>query len=98
MRAVVLAYHNIGCEGIRALLRQGIDIAAVFTHRDDPNESVWFESVAELASNLGLPVFAPDDINHPLWAEKIRALQPDIIFSFYFRSMVKKEILSIHTC
>ena len=38
MKAVVLAYHNIGCVGIEALLKNGIEIAAVFTHRDDPNE------------------------------------------------------------
>jgi UDP-4-amino-4-deoxy-L-arabinose formyltransferase/UDP-glucuronic acid dehydrogenase (UDP-4-keto-hexauronic acid decarboxylating) len=56
---------------------------------------VWFDSAAELASNLGIPVFAPDNINHPLWVEKIRSLAPDIIFSFYYRSMVKKEILDI---
>ncbi|WP_172684008.1 bifunctional UDP-4-amino-4-deoxy-L-arabinose formyltransferase/UDP-glucuronic acid oxidase ArnA [Desulfosarcina cetonica] len=95
MKAVVLAYHNIGCAGIRALLENGFDIAAVFTHRDDPTEAVWFDSVAELASGLGIPVFAPDDINHPLWVERIRKLAPDIIFSFYFRDMVKAEILDI---
>ena len=95
MKAVVLAYHNIGCVGIETLMKQGVEIAAVFTHKDDPNESVWFDSAAELASNLGIPVFAPDNINHPLWVEKIRSLAPDIIFSFYYRSMVKKEILDI---
>jgi len=95
MKAVVLAYHNIGCVGIEALLKQGIEIAAVFTHRDDPNESQWFDSVAERASGLGIPVFAPDNINHPLWAEKIHSLAPDILFSFYYRDMVKAPILEI---
>ena len=95
MKAVVLAYHNIGCTGIQALIRQGIDIAAVFTHRDDPTEAVWFDSVAELSSTLGIPVFAPENINHPLWVERIRAMTPDILFSFYYREMVKREILDI---
>ena len=95
MKAIVLAYHNIGCVGIEALLKSGIEIAAVFTHRDDPNESQWFDSVAERASALGLPVFAPDNINHPLWEEKIRSLEPDILFSFYYRDMVKAPILGI---
>ena len=95
MKAVVLAYHNIGCAGIQALIRHGIDIAAVFTHRDDPDEAVWFDSVAEMASSLDIPVFAPDNINHPLWVERIRDLAPDILFSFYYRDMVKREILDI---
>ena len=95
MKAIVLAYHNIGCTGIKALLAHGIDIAAVFTHRDDPNETVWFDSVAELASSKGIPVFAPENINHPLWVDRIRALAPDILFSFYYRDMVKPVILDI---
>ena len=100
MKAVVLAYHNIGCAGIQALIRKGIDIAAVFTHRDDPTEAVWFDSVADLSSTLGIPVYAPDNINHPLWIERIRDLAPDVIFSFYYRDMVKKGILNIpaHGC
>ena len=93
MKAVVLGYHNIGCAGIEALLRNGIEIAAVFTHTDNPNENVWFRSVAELAASRGIPVFAPEDVNHPLWVEKIAAMKPDVIFSFYYRDMIKRALL-----
>ncbi len=95
MKAVVLAYHNIGCVGIRALLAHGFEIAAVFTHEDDPHENIWFESVAELAAANDLPVYAPEDINHPLWVERIREMEPDILFSFYYRNMVGRTILEI---
>ncbi len=95
MRAVVCAYSNIGCEGIKALLRNGIGIDAVFTHKDNPNEYIWFDSVAELAAAENIPVYVPEDINHPLWVEKIKEINPDIIFSFYYRKMIKQEILAI---
>ncbi len=95
MKAVVLAYHNIGCIGIEELLHAGIEIQAVFTHKDNPNENLWFRSVAELAAHKQLPVFSPEDINHPLWAARIKAMQPDVIFSFYYRNMVKPELLDI---
>ncbi len=95
MKSIVLGYHNIGCVGIEALLRNGFQIAAVFTHKDDPRENVWFDSVAELAASRGIPVFAPEDINHPLWVKRIKELAPDIIFSFYYRNMVKQPILDI---
>ncbi|MBL7204958.1 MAG: bifunctional UDP-4-keto-pentose/UDP-xylose synthase [Desulfobacteraceae bacterium] len=95
MKAVVLAYHNIGCAGIKALLTRGFDILAVFTHEDGPNENTWFESVAELAAANDIPVYNPADINHPLWVERIRKMEPDIIFSFYYRNMVGKEILDL---
>lgn len=95
MKAVVLAYHSIGCAALRSLLRHGIEVAAVFTHRDSPNENIWFESVAEVAAAQGIPVFAPDDINHPLWVKRIADLQPDILFSFYYRDLVRQPILDI---
>ncbi len=95
MKTVVLAYHNIGCAGIAALLDHGYDVQAVFTHKDDPSENLWFDSVAEMAAQNGLQVYAPDNINHPLWVERLRELAPDIIFSFYYRAMVGPEILAI---
>ena len=92
MKAVVLAYHNIGCAGIRALLAQGYEIQAIFTHRDNPQENIWFDSVAELAALHNIAVYAPEDINHPLWVNKIREIQPDVLFSFYYRNMVGKVV------
>jgi UDP-4-amino-4-deoxy-L-arabinose formyltransferase/UDP-glucuronic acid dehydrogenase (UDP-4-keto-hexauronic acid decarboxylating) len=95
MKAVVLAYHNIGCAGMDALLRNGFEILAVFTHKDDPRETIWFDSVAEWAAARDIPVFAPDDVNHPLWVERIKRMNPDIIFSFYYRKMLRQPILDI---
>ena len=95
MKAVVFAYNNIGCEGIEALLKSGFEIAAVFTHKDDPNENLWFRSVAELAADKGIPVYAPENPNHPLWVARIKAMKPDYVFSFYYRNVIGKEILAI---
>ena len=95
MRALVFAYHNIGCIGIDALVRNGFEIAAVFTHKDDPFENLWFNSVTECAANHNLLVYAPDDINNPLWIKKIQELAPDIIFSFYYRQLIPLPILTI---
>lgn len=95
MQAIVLAYHDMGCVGLEALLRNGFEVRAVFTHKDDPSENIWFRSVAKLAAERGLSVFAPDDINHPIWVEKIRSLQPEILFSFYYRQILQPAILNI---
>ncbi|WP_299494575.1 bifunctional UDP-4-amino-4-deoxy-L-arabinose formyltransferase/UDP-glucuronic acid oxidase ArnA [uncultured Shewanella sp.] len=95
MKAVVFAYHNIGCTAIRSLQEAGIEILAVFTHLDNHNEHVFFESVAKLAASFHIPVFAPEDVNHPLWVERIRTLAPDCLFSFYYRHMLSQTILDI---
>jgi UDP-4-amino-4-deoxy-L-arabinose formyltransferase/UDP-glucuronic acid dehydrogenase (UDP-4-keto-hexauronic acid decarboxylating) len=97
MRAIVFAYHEMGCVGIEALLAHGFDIAAVVTHADADNENVWFRSVAELAARKGLPVLAPEDVNHPLWLARIRELKVDVLFSFYYRKLLSADLLAIPT-
>nr|WP_321241071.1 bifunctional UDP-4-amino-4-deoxy-L-arabinose formyltransferase/UDP-glucuronic acid oxidase ArnA [uncultured Tolumonas sp.] len=95
MKAVVFAYHDIGCTGIKALLNAGYDIQAVFTHVDDQQENTFFASVAQLCAEHDLPVFAPEDANHPLWIERIQRLAPDVIFSFYYRNLLSQAILDL---
>jgi len=95
MRAVVFAYHNMGILGIRALLESGFDVPLVFSHEDDPKENRWFGSVTELCREKGILVHTPERVNDPPWPGRIRAASPDLLFSFYYRSMLGKEILSI---
>lgn len=95
MKVVVLAYHDVGCACLRVLLDAGDEVQALFTHEDDPAEGRWFGSVARLAVSHGIPVHKPADINTPESIEIIRALDPDIIFSFYYRQLVRSEILDI---
>lgn len=94
MRSVVFAYHDVGYVCLDELLRAGADVAAVFTHDDDPNEQVWFRSVRQLAAAHGVPVFAPDSVNTAEWIARVAALQPDFLFSFYYRKLLSTEILA----
>ena len=95
MKAVVFAYHDMGCAGIQSLLDAGYDIAAIFTHPDNPGENHFFGSVARIAAEQGIPVWAPEDVNHPLWIERIREIKPDVLFSFYYRNLLCDDILNI---
>ena len=95
MKAVVFAYHDMGCTGIQALLDAGYDIEAIFTHPDNAGENNFFGSVARLAAEQGITVYAPEDVNHPLWVDRIRGMSPDVIFSFYYRNLLCDEILQL---
>ncbi len=95
MKAVVFAYSNMGIAGLDALTRHGYYIAAVFTSADDPQENCWFESVKNWSDQRNLPVYTEENINSGQWIEKIRELQPDVIFSFYYRKMIASQILAI---
>jgi methionyl-tRNA formyltransferase len=94
MKLVVCAYHNVGYRCIEELLRQGADIRLIFTHEDSPTEQIWFESVRNLADRNGIP-WRTSDINNPDNIALLRETAPDFIFSFYYRNMIKPEVLEI---
>ena len=93
-RTVVFAYSSVGCVCLRTLLEAGVEVAAVYTHEDDPGEERWFDSVADLARARGLAVLTPERLDGAE-EERIRALAPDLIFSFYYRSLIPERILRL---
>ncbi len=95
MRVLAFAYHNIGYECLKALIQSNEEIVGVVTHEDDPDEEIWFQSVAELARTNGLSVFTPDNPNTAEFINLLPGLNPELILSFYYRKLLSKEILSI---
>lgn len=95
MKTVVFAYHNMGLAGLEALARNGYDIAAVFTHENDPDENCWFGSVKNWVQQKNIKVYTTEEVNSHQWIAKIAAINPDIIFSFYYRKMIGREILDL---
>jgi len=93
--AVVFAYHNVGVRCLSALLDRGIKVSLVVTHEDNPSENIWFDSVAGLARLHGIPVATPADPNVPDVIASIAELQPDFLFSFYYRFMLTPALLNI---
>lgn len=95
LKAVVFAYHNMGLAGLEALRRHGYEIAAVFTHEDDPGENCWFGSVKNWAQHKNIEVYTTEKVNSPECISRIAAIKPDVIFSFYYRKMIGREILDL---
>lgn len=100
-RAVVFAYHNVGARCLRVLLARGVDVALVVTHEDNPEELIWFESVAAVAADYGIPTIRPSAAEvadgHTL-QDALRGLDggaPDFLFSFYFRHMLPVDVLEL---
>jgi methionyl-tRNA formyltransferase len=94
-RAVVFAYHDVGCRCLQVLLAQGVEVPLVVTHDEAPGEVIWFDSVAKVARAHDIPVITPDDPNEPAVVEHIRRLAPDFLFSFYYRRMLKPVLLDV---
>jgi methionyl-tRNA formyltransferase len=93
--AVVFAYHDVGVRCLQTLLSHGVKVRLVVTHEDAPTENIWFESVAALARRHAIATVAPADPNTLELSRQLAALQPDLLFSFYYRHMLRKPLLDI---
>ena len=94
-RAVVFAYHNIGVRSLKVLAARGIDVALGVTHLDNPAETIWFDSVAAVCDETGIPWIAPADPATPELHAQVAAARPDFIFSFYYRHMLPADLLAL---
>jgi len=93
--AVVFAYHDVGVRCLEALISAGIRVPLVVTHADDPNEARWFESVARVAENHGIPVAIASESEPAVLDRRLSDLRPDFIFSFYYRSLLSPATLAL---
>ena len=91
-KAVVFGYHDVGVRCLGALLDARVEVPLVVTHRDDPQERIWFASVAELARRRGVETVLDPEPGELL--NRLRAIAPDFIFSFYYRRMLPPEVLA----
>ena len=90
-RAAVFAHHNVGVRCLEVLRAGGVEVRLLVTHENDPQEEVWFESVAARARLSGIPVIAPEDPNLAESVARVRSSAPDILFSFYYRRLLGAE-------
>jgi methionyl-tRNA formyltransferase len=93
-KAVVFAYHDVGVRCLKALLSAGVEIPLVVTVADDPRENRWYASVAETAADYRLELIAPASAATPELEARLRALSPDFLFSFYYRSLLPAGLIS----
>lgn len=91
-RAVVFAYHSVGVHSIKVLLARGIHIDLVVTHVDNPLETIWFESVASICAEHGIPTLFDPEPERLL--KTVSDIAPDFIFSFYYRHMLPLTVLA----
>jgi UDP-4-amino-4-deoxy-L-arabinose formyltransferase/UDP-glucuronic acid dehydrogenase (UDP-4-keto-hexauronic acid decarboxylating) len=93
-RCVLFAYHQMGHDCMAALLAMRAPIAALFTHEDNPGEEIWWDSCAALARANSIPVYTPERLDRG-WIDRIAALHPAVIYSFYYRHLIPETVLSL---
>jgi len=93
VQAVVFGYHDVGVRCLRVLLDAGVAVPLVVTHRDAPDERIWFGSVARLAQGRGIETLVSEDMHH--LRQRISVISPEFMFSFYYRRMLPPEVLAL---
>ncbi len=91
---VLFAYHQMGHDCMAALLAMRAPIAALFTHEDNPGEEIWWDSCEALARANSIPVYTPEKLDRE-WIDRITALNPAVIYSFYYRRLIPETILQL---
>lgn len=94
-RAVVFAYHNVGVRCLKTLLAHGVDVPLVITHEDARHEQIWFDSVAMTARDYGIAALSPADPNASDVIARVAGCEPDFLFSFYYRMLLKPPLLAL---
>lgn len=90
-RIVFFGYSEVGYDCLKFLAERGHNVAALFTHPDNPDEKLWFKTPALVAREKGIPVFLPDKVT----AGAVSVLRPDLILSVYYRSMIGTKVLEL---
>lgn len=93
-RVVVFAYSDVGQACLAQLIQAQENIVAVYTHEDNPQEKIWFSSVAQLAKENGISVFTDVDFEDEAALAQFRSLSADLVFSFYYRDLIPLSILN----
>src|ERR1051325_10995268 len=95
MRVAMFGYQTWGHRTLRALLDSPHEVVLVVTHpaSDHAYEKIWSDSVADLATEAGVPVVLrnrPDDLVVPL-----KEADPDIIVANNWRTWLPPEVFNL---
>jgi len=91
-RILAFAFSDVGCRCLEYLIGRGEKIIGCYTYAEPPGPGGWPPSVAALCASHGIPVWtdvrwSAEEIFH------VRTLAPDLIFSFYYRELLPREVL-----
>ena len=99
LRIVFMGTPEFAVPSLRALVGRGYNVVAVVTVPDKPagrGQKLHESDVKRAAVELGLPVLQPEKMRDPEFAERLRALKPDLGVVIAFR-ILPEEIWGMPT-
>lgn len=97
MKIVFMGTPDFAVPSLKALIREGYEVAGVFTQPDRPKgrgNKMLPSPVKQAAMEAGIPVFQPVRIRRD-GVEDLKALKPDLCVTAAFGQILSQEILDI---
>ncbi len=98
MRIVFLGSPAFAVPSLEALVRDGYDVAAVFTQPDRPagrGRALVQPAVKAAAERLGLPVHQPEKISAPEGLAELSSYQPDTVVICAYGQILSREVIDL---
>jgi methionyl-tRNA formyltransferase len=98
VRVVMFGYQTWGYRTLAALLKSRHDVCLVVTHpvSDHAYESIWADSVEDLARSEDIDVFLTKRPTAEL-VQQVAALAPDVMVANNWRTRLPEELIAIPT-
>ena len=96
VRVVMFGYQTWGYRTLAALLKSRHEMCLVVTHpaSDHAYESIWADSVEDLAREAGIEVFLAKRPT-PQLVDRVRELAPDVMVANNWRTKLPEELFGI---
>lgn len=98
MRVVFMGTPDIAAACLKTILAQGIDVVAVYTKQDTPQNrgmKLTMSDVKKVAVAAGIPVYQPLTFKDDAVVEELRSLRPDVIAVVAYGKILPQRVLDI---
>lgn len=94
MKVVIFGCQQIAVDFISFLLNKNIKISLIVTYELPLDKTYGYESVIDKFSDTDVEVLNPNSVNLNV-INKVKSINPDIIFSIYYRKILPNSLLKI---
>lgn len=94
MRIVYIGTVDFSYSALKKLIEVGGEVVGIFT-KENSDFNSDFRDLTPLAEEYDIPIYYIENINSSYSYDKIKTLNPDIIFCFGWSQLIKRKILSI---
>lgn len=94
MRIVYIGTVDFSYSALKNVIEVGGEVVGIFTKENSQFNSD-FRDLTPLAEKYDIPIYYIEDINSSYSYDKIKMLNPDIIFCFGWSQLIKSKILNI---